>query len=194
MTSGPGDGTAPPPSLDDVDRAIVGALCEDGRLSMRALAARLHISRASAYVRVQRLEAAGVITGYTARVDPQRYGLGLSAYVYLHIAQPAWRGLLTKLIAIREVEHASLVSGDTDIVLLVRTHDIAALRELVLNRFQSMPEVISTQTVLIFDELGHGPAVPPAAAPPVSAPPAAVPPLTAPLPRPPRKPRRSGRG
>ena len=164
MTTGPGDGTAPPPSLDDVDRAIVGALCEDGRLSMRALAARLHISRASAYVRVQRLEAAGVITGYTARVDPQRYGLGLSAYVYLHIAQPAWPALLTKLIAIREVEHASLVSGDTDIVLLVRTHDIAALRELVLNRFQSMPEVLSTQTVLIFDELGHGPAVPPAAA------------------------------
>jgi hypothetical protein len=38
-------------------------------------------------------------------------------------------------------------------VLLVRTRDIAALRELVLNSFQNMPEVLSTQTVLIFDEL-----------------------------------------
>ncbi len=182
----------PPQSLDDVDRAIVMALCEDGRLSMRALAARLHISRAGAYVRVQRLEQAGVITGYTARVDPQRYGLGLSAYVYLNIAQPAWRGLLTRLIAIQEVEHASLVSGDTDIVLLVRTRDVATLRELVLNRFQSMPEVQSTQTVLIFDELGHVPpplgsaaslppgatlpgAVPSGAALPGAVPPGAVP-------------------
>ena len=50
------------------------------------------------------------------------------------------------------------MSGDADIVLLVRTRDIGALRELVLNSFQSMPEVLSTQTVLIFDELGRGPA------------------------------------
>jgi DNA-binding Lrp family transcriptional regulator len=148
-----GPQTAP---LDDVDRAIVAVLREDGRISMRALATRLHISRAGAYLRVQRLEESGVITGYTARVDPQRYGYALSAYVYLKIAQPAWKGLRARLVAIPEVEHAALVSGDTDIVLLVRTRDIAALRELVLNSFQSMPEVLSTQTVLIFDELGRG--------------------------------------
>ena len=58
-------GTQAPP-LDDVDRAIVAVLREDGRISMRALAARLHISRAGAYLRVQRLEEAGVITGYSA--------------------------------------------------------------------------------------------------------------------------------
>jgi DNA-binding Lrp family transcriptional regulator len=156
MMTAPDAGTQMAP-IDDVDRAIVAVLREDGRISMRALAARLHISRAGAYLRVQRLEDAGVITGYTARVDPQRYGYGLSAYVYLKIAQPAWKALRARLMAIPEVEHAALVSGDTDIVLLVRTRDIAALRELVLNSFQSMPEVLSTQTVLIFDELGHGP-------------------------------------
>lgn len=147
----------PPPPLDDVDRAIVAALRQDGRLSMRALADRVHISRAGAYTRVQRLENAGVITGYTAQVDPQRYGHGLSAYVHLKIAQPAWKQLRTRLLTITEVEHAALVSGETDIVLLVRTRDIAALRELVLNSFQNMPEVISTQTVLIFDELQPAP-------------------------------------
>ena len=59
----------------------------------------------------------------------------------------------SRLLGVPEVEHAALVSGDSDIVLLVRTGDIAALRELVLNAFQDMPEVLSTQTVLIFDEL-----------------------------------------
>ena len=151
----PGSGAQAPP-LDDVDRAIVAVLREDGRISMRALAARLHISRAGVYLRVQRLEEAGVITGYSARVDPQRYGYGLSAYVHLKIAQPAWKLLRARLMTIPEVEHAALVSGDADIVLLVRARDIAALRELVLNSFQSMPEVLSTQTVLIFDELERG--------------------------------------
>ena len=156
MTSTSADREDPPgrmQALDDIDRAIVAALCEDGRMSMRALAAKLHISRAGAYARVQRLEDVGVITGYTAQVDPQRYGYGLSAYIHLKIAQSAWKQLRTRLMTIAEVEHAALVSGDTDIVLLVRTRDTAALRELVLNTFQNMPEVVSTQTVLIFDDL-----------------------------------------
>ncbi len=157
MSTGQADhgAAAPPPVLDDVDRAVVAALRADGRMSMRALAAQLHISRAGAYTRVQRLEAAGVITGYAARVDPQRYGYGLSAYVHLKIAQPSWKQLRARLQSFPEVEHAALVSGDTDIVLLVRTRDLGAMRELVLENFQSMPEVLSTQTVLIFDELGH---------------------------------------
>src|SRR3984957_18134180 len=152
-SAGHEDPPGPAPVLDDVDRGIVAQLSEDGRMSMRALAARLHISRAGAYTRVQRLEEAGVITGYTVQIDPQRYGHGLSAYVHLKISQPAWKQLRTRLLAGPEVEHAALVSGDSDIVLLVRTRDTAALRELVLNSFQNMPEVLSTQTVLIFDEL-----------------------------------------
>ena len=156
MTSSSAGGEDPPgpaPVLDDVDRAIVAQLREDGRMSMRMLAAELHISRAGAYTRVQRLEETGVITGYTAQVDPQRYGYGLSAYVHLKIAQSAWKQLQARLLGVAGVEHAAQVSGDSDIVLLVRSRDIAALRELVLNTVQNMPEVLSTQTVLIFDEL-----------------------------------------
>ena len=159
MTSSPGNGDGSW-VLDDTDRAIVTVLCEDGRISIRALAARLHISRASAYLRVQRLEESGVITGYTARVDPRRYGHGLSAYVHLKIAQPAWKPLSDRLMTIPEVEHAALVSGDSDIVLLVRTRDTSALRDLVLNSLQNMPEVLSTQTVLIFDDLARVPQSP----------------------------------
>jgi len=140
-------------SLDEVDRRIVDALRADGRLSMRTLAANLHISRANVYARVQRLERDGVITGYTATIDPERYGYGLSAYVYVDITQHSWKEVRTRILAIPEVDHAALVSGKHDLVLLVRTRDSASLRELVLDRLQGMPEVKSTETVLIFDEL-----------------------------------------
>ena len=139
--------------LDDIDLQIVAALRADGRLSMRALAAQLHISRASAYARVERLEASRVITGYTATVDPRRCGYGLSAYVFLKIAQQSWKAVRREVLSIPEVDHAALVSGEHDIMLLVRTRDAASLRDVVLTRLQSMPEVASTQTVLIFDEL-----------------------------------------
>jgi DNA-binding Lrp family transcriptional regulator len=138
--------------LDELDRRIIAALQQDGRISMRALAASLHISRANAYSRVERLEAAGVITGYTAVVDPGRFGYGLSAYVYLRIEQQSWKAVRDRVLAMPEVDHAALVSGENDIVLLVRAADTAALRDFVLTGLQEIPQVQGTQTVLIFDE------------------------------------------
>jgi DNA-binding Lrp family transcriptional regulator len=148
-----GSSAGPAAPLDAIDRGIVTALRGDGRLSIRALAAHLNISRANAYARVQRLEQSGVITGYTATINPQRCGYGVSAYVYLKISQHSWKSVRQSVAAIPEVEHAALVAGENDIVLLVRTRDTASLRDLVLTRFHEMPDVLSTETVLIFDEL-----------------------------------------
>jgi DNA-binding Lrp family transcriptional regulator len=142
-----------PATLDDTDRAVVELLRGDGRASVRALADELHISRATAYARLDRLQREGVITGYAARVDPERYGYGISAYVYLKISQHSWKAVRRRVQQIDEVWHAALVSGENDLVLLVRTRDAGSLRDLVLNELQTMPDVVSTQTVLILDEV-----------------------------------------
>lgn len=139
-------------NLDETDRLIVEALRADGRLSMRALAERVHISRASAYARVARLEQDGVITGYAAQIDPIRYGYALSAYVYLNIAQRSWKPVRGQLLAMPEVDHVALLSGEHDILLRVRARDAATLRDVVLTRLQEIREVRATQTVLIFEE------------------------------------------
>ena len=139
--------------LDDTDRALVELLRGDGRAAVRALADELHISRATAYARLDRLQRDGVITGYAAQVDPERYGYGISAYVYLKISQHSWKAVRRRVQQIDEVWHAALVSGENDLVLLVRTRDAASLRDLVLNDLQTMPDVVSTQTVLILDEV-----------------------------------------
>jgi DNA-binding Lrp family transcriptional regulator len=152
-------GVPPPPApdrraeLDDADRKIIEALGADGRLSMRALAEQVHLSRAGVYSRVARLEKLGIITGYTAVIDPVKLGYGVSAYIYLRIAQQSWKAVRQRISEIPEVEHAALISGDDDLALLVRTTDAASLRDLVLTRLQTMPDVVSTKTVLILDEL-----------------------------------------
>jgi DNA-binding Lrp family transcriptional regulator len=139
--------------VDDTDRQIVQALRADGRMSMRALADRVHISRASAYARVARLERDGVITGYAALVDPVRYGYALSAYVYLDIVQRSWKSVRGQLLGMPEVDHVALISGEHDILLRVRVSDATFLRDVVLTRLQEMPGIRATQTVLIFEEL-----------------------------------------
>jgi DNA-binding Lrp family transcriptional regulator len=140
-------------ALDDTDRQILAALRRDGRISMRALAEQLHISRASAYARVARLERERVITGYAASVDPRRSGYGIAAYVYVKINQHSWKVVRERVLALPAVEHGALVSGDHDIVLLVRARDTTTLRDLVLTELQAIPEVLATRTELIFDEV-----------------------------------------
>lgn len=138
--------------LDDTDHRIIGLLRADGRMSIRAVAEQAHISRANAYSRLERLRGQGVIRGFTAVIDPEKYGNALSAYVSVRIQQHSWERFRGYLRDIPEVEHAALVSGDVDLLLLVRVADAAALRTFVLERLQRIPEVNSTHTMFILDE------------------------------------------
>ena len=150
LPEGPSGRTAPP--LDDIDRAILRELTGDGRMSVRTLAERARISRTNAYARLERLVADGVITGFAARLDPARAGLGTSAYVLLTIDQNAWRTVFDELRAVPYVQHIALVGGDVDILMLVRTPDNATLRDVVLARVHAVEGVRSSRTWLVFEE------------------------------------------
>jgi DNA-binding Lrp family transcriptional regulator len=143
----------PATALDDVDHAILRELGADGRMSMRTLAERVRVSRSNVYLRVERMIADGVITGFTARIDPARAGLGTTAYVLVNIDQNAWRTVSVELRDIPYVRHLALVGGDVDLVMLVRAPDTAALRDIVLARVHAVTGVRSTRTWIIFDEL-----------------------------------------
>jgi DNA-binding Lrp family transcriptional regulator len=138
--------------LDDVDRAMLRVLCEDGRISMLELAARLGISRGSAYARFERLRRDGVLAGFTARIDVRRLGLTVAAFVNVRIEQQSWQTIRKQLLAIEEVEYAALTTGGSDFVVLVRAPNVETLRDVVLDRLRSVPGVRSTYTTLILDE------------------------------------------
>jgi len=139
-------------ALDDTDERILAALSEDGRMSMRSLAEQLHISRANAYARVERLRTRGVIRGFRADIDPVAAGMGTSAYVTLNVDQADWRDVRRQLEELPGVAHIALVGGEFDVVLLVRARDNADLRHVVLDRIQSFKGVTSTRTLLVFEE------------------------------------------
>ncbi|MFF1905063.1 Lrp/AsnC family transcriptional regulator [Kitasatospora sp. NPDC058218] len=145
--------------LDRVDRAILRLLQQDGRASIRSVAERVHVSRANAYARISRMVEDGVIRGFTARVDHEKAGQGASAYVTLKIVQNSWRTVREQLLELPGVAHIALVGGDFDVLLLVHTADNHALRELVLGSIQSIPQVLGTRTMLVFEETDQVPPV-----------------------------------
>ena len=118
----------------------------------RALAERVHISRAGAYNRLERLHREGVITGYAAQVDPDRLGLTTAAYVSVSIEQGSWREVLAALEQLPGVEKVALVGAEFDMLVEVRARDNHELRDVVLEQIQAVPGVRGTRTWLVFDE------------------------------------------
>ncbi|HKH88287.1 MAG TPA: Lrp/AsnC family transcriptional regulator [Acidimicrobiales bacterium] len=150
------DGTeskAAPVVLDAVDRRILDLLSADGRTSVREVAERARIGRATAYNRIQRLQDTGVIRGFTVVLDPRKAGAGLAAYVYIKIDQQAWRTVGQLVAKLPGVEHVSLVSGEWDLLVLVRVHDPSDLRDVILERLHAIEGVTATQTTFVLDEV-----------------------------------------
>ena len=120
---------------------------------MRTLAENLHISRANAYARVERL---GVHRGHPRLPRGHRPGAERPRHVGLRHGQPGqadWRQIARGARRpCAGVDHIGLVGGEFDVVLLVRARDNADLRRLILDQIQGMEGVVSTRTLLVFEE------------------------------------------
>lgn len=117
--------------IDDIDRAIVAALAEDARLSLKVLSARVGLTSPSTAERLKRLEERGVIQGYGARVNLSALGYTLQALVRVRPLP----GLLQKvdkyIQAIPECIECDKVTGEDCFVMRLVVKDIAQLDTLL---------------------------------------------------------------
>lgn len=146
--------------LDEVDRTLVDLLRANSRRAVSDLASRAHISRASAYRRLRRLEDNGVIAGYTIRTDPTALGMGVAAVILITCEQGSWRSARRKLIEVPGVEHLAATTGSFDFVMRVRVADAETLRDVVLENLHAIAEVRTTQTLFVLDDLDRDVALP----------------------------------
>lgn len=145
-------GMTAPYAVDAVDRRILAVLSMDGRCSVHEVALRAGIGRATAYSRIARLEAEGVIEGYTVRIDHRRLGLEISALVLVRVEQRSWRTIAPRLRSLAGAEWLSVTAGEFDFALLVRTPDVRHLRDVILEQVMAIDGVRSTETVLVLED------------------------------------------
>lgn len=138
--------------VDKVDRAIIAQLSADSRLSVRALAERVHVSRSAVSARLQRLIADGVIEGFGARVDRKAIGLHVTALVIVKVErQPGWQDVATSLSALPFVESVLAVSGDIDFVVTVSAPDHEHLSDVIMRRLHEVEGVASTRSYIVLE-------------------------------------------
>lgn len=142
------------PTLDAIDRKIIAALQQDGRISNLDLADRVGLSPTPCSRRVRRLEQTGVIQGYAARIDPAALGHAVSVMVNVRLSKqsPAdIKEFLTAVQALPEITECLLVTGNHDYMLKVCTQDVEALKNFVLAKLKNVPCVSETTTMLILE-------------------------------------------
>jgi len=138
--------------IDAFDRAILDALQRDGAMTNAALAEVVNLSASQCSRRRSALETAGLITGYTARLDAGKLGLGLRAMVRVNLKDHAqgpdndFAGFLERA---PEVASAFSVSGDADYILDIRVRDLDAFADFIHARLLPDPRVSQVRSEIV---------------------------------------------
>jgi Lrp/AsnC family leucine-responsive transcriptional regulator len=144
---------------DDVDRKLAAALVADGRSTLKSLAEVTGLSVSAVQARVRRLEADGVIRGYTALLDPDAIGLPLAALIAITPLDPAQPDdAPDRLAGLPEIEACHSVAGNDSYVLFVRVASPTALEQLI--REIRRRANVSTRTTVVLQTFFDRRAVP----------------------------------
>lgn len=149
--------------LDITDRRLLAILQRQGNATAQELGEALNLSPSQAGRRRQRLEDEGLIAGYAARVDPGRVGLGVEAFISVHMtahAPEVGRAFVTLARARPEVVAAWTMTGEADYMLHVFCADLGALNHLVHHVLLAQPGVARVHSQIAMDRVKEGAPLP----------------------------------
>lgn len=142
--------------IDLFDRKIIGALADQGRMSVTELAKQVGLSKTPCQVRLKRLLDEGYILGFRAVLDPQKLGLDHVAFAEVRLSDTREKALgefNAAVMKIREVEACHMIAGSFDYLLKVRTADIRRYRHVLGERISSLPHVANTSTFVVMQSV-----------------------------------------
>ena len=135
--------------MDSIDKQILWELQLDGRLSNQELADRVGLSPSPCLRRVRQLEESGIIAGYSARVDPRKVGLSITALVRITMnshSVEAVDELEQRIRGVSRIVEAYLLSGGADYLLKVMVGDLAEFEEFIREDIRTLPAIASIET------------------------------------------------
>jgi Lrp/AsnC family leucine-responsive transcriptional regulator len=140
--------------LDALDGKLLDALRQDGRVSNLELAAQVGLSPSQCLRRVRRLEEAGVIRGYSVRIDEAALGYDIAAWVVITIRKGTV-GSRERVMQLLQ-RHSAVVTchgitGDVDFLTQVRARNMAEFTRFLVDELNGHPDILSTQSYICLD-------------------------------------------
>lgn len=135
--------------MDDIDVKILETLQKNGRTRRNDLAESVGLSLPSVSERLRKLEEAGIITGYYAKLDAKKLGKDITAFIHVTVDSSKHYGqFIEHAQNVDEIMECHAITGEGTHVLKVRTANTAALEKL-LAKIQAWAGVTRTHTNLV---------------------------------------------
>lgn len=139
-------------SLDAIDRAILGELQVDGRVSNLELAQRVHLSPSACLRRVKQLEEGGVIAGYVALVNPRAVGQPGTSYTIVNLERLtsiAIEAFESAVQGVPEILDCFYVAGTNDYLIRFTYRDADDLERFHSQVLMRLPGVLRSNSMLV---------------------------------------------
>lgn len=143
------------PEVSEIDLRILNALRGDARAPISDIAREANVSRATAYSRIAHLRETGIISGFTVQVDPYRVGHRLTSVLLLKWSPDAWLDgdeFVEQVSKLPSVEYSAMITGEFDVLLLVRLRDADHLRTFIEKDLRGLNSITATRTMPVLHE------------------------------------------
>jgi Lrp/AsnC family leucine-responsive transcriptional regulator len=161
--------------LDRFSRAILAELLRDSRLTIGQIAERVGLSPSPCWKRIKDMEGAGVIRGYTAQVDVEKVGLGLTVMVEVNMAmhsEATVRQFEKAVAASAPIVQCRSTTGESDYVMTVLAPDIKHYEQFLHETLFKLPGITHVRSSIVLREVKSELRLPPQAPTPAKARPA----------------------
>lgn len=139
--------------IDNLDKKILSILSKNARIPFKDVAAECGVSRAAIHQRVRHLIAGGVITGSGFDVNPKSVGYSTCTYVGINLERGSmYKDVVQQLLTIPEIVECHFTTGSYTMLLKVYARDNEQLMDLLNNKMQMIPGVVSTETLISLDQ------------------------------------------
>lgn len=142
--------------IDATDREILTLLREDARRTLSDIASRVTLSTAAVKRRIDRLQEAGVITGFTVQVDHAKLGWGIEAFTQLRFfGTTNVDEIVQTTTRMPEAQAVFTIAGDPDALVWLRVRDMQHLQRTV-DELRRSHRITSTKTLIVLDSWARG--------------------------------------
>ena len=139
--------------IDTLDKKILSILSKNARIPFKDVAEACGVSRAAIHQRVQHLMENGAITGSGFDVNPKSLNYSTCTYVGLNLERGSmYKDVVKRLIGIPEIVECHFRTGPYTMLLKLYAKDNEQLMDLLNNQLQSIPGVVSTETLISLEQ------------------------------------------
>jgi Lrp/AsnC family leucine-responsive transcriptional regulator len=142
--------------LDKIDKSILRELQKEGRIAYAQLAKKVGLSPTPCVDRVKRLEADGVIQGYSATINPAAVGASLVVFVQIRLSRSSkdvFEEFSKAADLLPEIQECHLVSGSFDYLIKARVADMGSYREFYGDTLLTLPGVQECTSYVVMDQV-----------------------------------------